>query len=49
MICKTCEEKGVTDYTVEEVFDYSSGAMFGGGAKAPTKWKCEFGHTWEEE
>jgi len=46
--CKTCEE-AKDEYTVEEVFDYSSGVMFAGGQQGPRTFKCSNGHTWEEE
>jgi len=47
-VCQVCAKEEVT-YTVEEIFDYSSGAMWGGGKKAPSIWKCSNGHTWTEE
>jgi hypothetical protein len=47
-ICKICEELRV-EYIVEEVFDYASGAMFSKNTRAPRKFKCDYGHTWEEK
>lgn len=47
-VCKICSEKEEA-HTVEEIFDYSSGAMWGGGQKAPGIFKCSNGHTWTEE
>jgi len=47
-ICGTCTKEKVT-YTAEEIFDYSSGAMWGGGQKAPRIFKCSNGHVWTED
>ena len=48
MKCPICE-KEEREHTVEPVYDYSSGAMWGSGPTKDTKFKCSNGHTWEIE